>query len=342
MKEIKIGYYCADVNPLKTKSLGIYKVTKEILKRLLKKKGLEIILILSKESEPFFREFKCEKRICKGGKIYLFNKLIKYPSFANHIAKKEKLDILFFPKGHIPFFKIKKVKYVSIIYDLIPFYYLKKGNLKMIFSSFLLFWSAKKSDLIFTVSKYSKKQIEKISKTKPNVIPLGCSIVKPKKPKIKGKYVFVIGNKNPHKNLDFAINVLQEYNKIYGKNYKPVTSSGKLSEEELAGLYKHAKFSLFLSSIEGFGLPLLESYSYGTPVVFNNKTALAELGKGLPGACDITDKKFVFKAIKEIESLSKQKIKLISRKLNRKYNWNKCVSIITKVLDKIISEKSKF
>jgi hypothetical protein len=43
MKEkIRLGYYCADVNPKNTKSLGIYKFTIEILNNLIKDKNFEI------------------------------------------------------------------------------------------------------------------------------------------------------------------------------------------------------------------------------------------------------------------------------------------------------------
>jgi len=324
MKKIKLGYYCTDTNPKKTKSLGIYKVTKEILKQFLKDKRIDLTLILSKESEDFFKEFKCKKRISSSDGKYVLNKLFRYPIFANKIAKEEGLDILFFPKGHIPFFKISSIKYLSIIHDLIPVYYLKKGNLKMIFTSFLLWWSAKFSDLIFTDSEYSKREISKISNKKIVVIPLGCSVVKSKKPKIEGDYVFVIGNKNPHKNLDISIELLKEYNKQSNKKYIQVTSSGNLPEEELAGLYKHAKFSIFLSDIEGFGLPLIESYAYETPVVFNNKTSMAEIGKNLPGACNAKDKQSVFNAIKEVENLKKEEIKEIKKSLVKRYNWIKC------------------
>jgi hypothetical protein len=332
MKKLKLGYYCADVNPNKTKSLGIYKATKEILKELLNKKSVEITLILSKESEKFFREFECKKKITKSEGSYILNKLFRYPSFANKIAKKESFDILFFPKGHLPFFKISKTKYISWIHDLIPIYYLKKGKFKMFFSSFLLWWSAKKSDLIFTDSEYSKEEISKISRKKIIVIPLGYSVVKPKNPKIKGDYVFVIGNKNPHKNLDNSIELLTEYNKKFKKQYTSITSSGNLSEEELAGLYKYAKFSIFLSDIEGFGLPLIESYAYGTSVVFNNKTSLAEIGSGLPGACTVEDKSSVFNAIKEVENLSKKEIGSISRALKERFNWKNCGKVIFKSL----------
>jgi len=325
MRKIKIGYFCADVNPNKTKSFGIYNVTKEVLRQLLKINNFEVVLILSEESKTFFKEFNCKKKICKTNKLSPLNKFFFYPNFANRVAKEDNLEVLFFPKGHIPFKKVKGVLYISIIHDLIPFYYLKKGKISMLPISFLLWWSAKKSDFIFTDSEFSKKEIEKITRKPITTIPLGyVQPNKTKKPKIKRPYVFIIGNKNPHKNLDLSIRLIEEYNKRFNKKYNVVTSDGSLTESELAGLYKYANFSIFLSNIEGFGLPFIESYYWKTPVVFNNKTALAELGKGLPGACDVNDKESVFRAIRMVENLKKDEINKISNFLKEKYNWEKC------------------
>lgn len=332
MNKTKVGYYCADVNPLNTRSLGIYKMTREILKQLEGYVSLEITLILSRESEYYFREFTCKKVICESGKSRVLNKLFVYPAFANETAEKNGLHVLFFPKGHIPFVKNRGTKYISIINDLIPIYYLKRGNLFMLASSFLLLWAAKRSDKIITISEYSKAEISKITNQEISVIPLGCRQVKPMLPKEKESFVFVVGNKNHHKNLGGSIRFVEEYNISRGTNFRTIYSLGGLTEEELAGYYKTASFSVFLSTIEGFGLPLIESYAYGTPVVFNDKTSLAEIGKGLPGACNIEKRESVFKAMDEVALLDKRRIAEISAQLLRKYNWTECGEAVARTL----------
>ena len=45
-------------------------------------------------------------------------------------------------------------------------------------------------------------------------------------------------------------------------------------------MYSGALASYFISSAEGFGFPLLESFACGTPCVTCNNTSLTELGKG--------------------------------------------------------------
>ncbi|WP_159838431.1 glycosyltransferase family 4 protein, partial [Burkholderia sp. 8Y] len=55
---------------------------------------------------------------------------------------------------------------------------------------------------------------------------------------------------------------------------------GKVSEAELASLYRGALALIFPSLYEGFGLPIVESMACGTPVVTSNCTAMPEIAGG--------------------------------------------------------------
>lgn len=54
----------------------------------------------------------------------------------------------------------------------------------------------------------------------------------------------------------------------------------KVSDTELAWLYRNAIATLFPSHYEGWGLPIAESLSVGTPVVTSNAGACVEAGQG--------------------------------------------------------------
>lgn len=333
----KIIYYCADIDPTRNTSLGIYKTTKEILKQLINKNELELNLVLTDNNKNLFSKFSCKKRIIpKNNYPYFLNKLFIYPSWANKFAKEEDITLIFLPKGHVPPIRKNKIKYISFIHDLIPIYYLKKGQIKYLISSILLLLSARYSDLIFTNSLFSKKQINKFTSRRIISVPLGISNVRPQTPPLeKDSYIFIIGNTSLHKNLGKSKDLIKKYNSLKGSCYKIFCSSGNLTEEQLAGYYSNAKFSIFLSSIEGFGLPFIETYNYLTPIVFNNETSLREIGKGLPGSCNIKDPKSVFKAMDKILIMSKKEILKIKSKLLKNYNWGKCGDIICKELIKI-------
>lgn len=57
-----------------------------------------------------------------------------------------------------------------------------------------------------------------------------------------------------------------------------VIMPGYITEEEKAVLYKNAGIFAFPSLYEGFGLPLLEAFHYGKPVLCSNVSALPEVG----------------------------------------------------------------
>ncbi len=61
-----------------------------------------------------------------------------------------------------------------------------------------------------------------------------------------------------------------------------VILTGKVSDAELVSLVKGATVSVFPSFYEGLGLPVIESYACGTPVLASNRSSLPEL---VPPSC---------------------------------------------------------
>jgi glycosyltransferase involved in cell wall biosynthesis len=57
-----------------------------------------------------------------------------------------------------------------------------------------------------------------------------------------------------------------------------VAELGYVDDDTLAALYRSATMLAFPSRYEGFGLPVLEAMSYGTPVVASNASAIPEVG----------------------------------------------------------------
>lgn len=60
-----------------------------------------------------------------------------------------------------------------------------------------------------------------------------------------------------------------------GGDLKVLTGIG---DADLALLYRHAKFTCFPSIVEGWGLPIGESLTYGTPCVASNTSSMPEVG----------------------------------------------------------------
>ncbi|NJK91569.1 MAG: glycosyltransferase family 4 protein [Blastochloris sp.] len=104
-----------------------------------------------------------------------------------------------------------------------------------------------------------------------------------------------------HKKLDFQLEligsedvlessqILNKIRKLQGKG-RPVFWRQNVSEEELHRTYRESTFTVFPSLMEGFGLPIVESFWHGRAVICGNGGAIGEVSKG-PGTvvADVTD-----------------------------------------------------
>lgn len=73
-----------------------------------------------------------------------------------------------------------------------------------------------------------------------------------------------------------------------------------IPEEDLAGLYRLAELSVYISVFEGFGLPVIESMASGCPVLTSNVSCLPETAEGAAMLCDPSDAEDIGEKIKEL------------------------------------------
>lgn len=86
----------------------------------------------------------------------------------------------------------------------------------------------------------------------------------------------LVGQRGPRQSLDDFDQVLAAVKKYNLE--KMVILPGYLSAEQLKAYYQHAFAYVFPSLNEGFGLPVLEAFSYRLPVVVSQQGALMEIG----------------------------------------------------------------
>ncbi|MBH54415.1 MAG: glycosyl transferase family 1 [Opitutaceae bacterium] len=117
-----------------------------------------------------------------------------------------------------------------------------------------------------------------------------------------------------HSTGKVAVNYLEE---LVKKDY-PVTWSGNLSDAALAGAYQTSDFTVYPSLAEGFGLPVMESLSFGKPCICGEGGALKEVLQG--GGCvsvDVNSPEAIASAIKVLltdsDRLAELKIEAKSR-----------------------------
>jgi glycosyltransferase involved in cell wall biosynthesis len=86
-----------------------------------------------------------------------------------------------------------------------------------------------------------------------------------------GDYLLTVGEPRGYKNLALA----QQVAAALGVRHR---HAWRVADDELALLYAGARVVLVPSRVEGFGLPLLEAFAAGVPVVASDIPALREVG----------------------------------------------------------------
>lgn len=124
-----------------------------------------------------------------------------------------------------------------------------------------------------------------------------------KKHNIDAPYILSVGTIEPRKNILNSLKAFELYKKEAKSNikyiligplgwkYEPILKLlneseykndilylNYVSNEEKNALYKNALYTSFISLYEGFGYPVIESLSYGTPVLTTNISSLPEVG----------------------------------------------------------------
>lgn len=234
---------------------------------------------------------------------------------------------------------------VTTIHDLAPIRFPKLTHPK-IHSAHKrrLEWVKKEADRIIVPSEATKKDMESYGfKTgKVRVIP-EASVIKPvaftdvarikQKYNITGKYLLSIGT-NPRKNigriikafdlvragedLKLVVIVTPKFEVEQRRGLRLVTD--KLNQKELAAFYTGAEVLVYPSLYEGFGLPILDSFACGVPVVTSNLSSMVEVAGS---AAVLVDPYEVESIVEGIRKALRGKIGLSRKGMARvsKFSW---------------------
>ncbi len=110
------------------------------------------------------------------------------------------------------------------------------------------------------------------------------------------------------------------------------------SREELKCLYSGSKAFIFPSLYEGFGLPVLEAFAVGVPVLTSNTTSLPEVSKGIALEIDPLNINEMAEAIKCMLDLPDREERISAGKRRAKeLSWRHCGEETLKVYRKVLS-----
>ena len=231
-------------------------------------------------------------------------------------CRKKKIHYLVCPYNTAPVFFSKRTKLILVVHDLIFLEHTINNNRESSYQKFGRYYRRlivpaviKKAYSIVTVSEFSKSTIQKrfnIPQEKIHVISNtidGGSFDTVADTYEREHYIFTVAGEALSKNL---LNVIKAFalfkSDNAGKKYSLKIAGVKSTEhkyfyefanelkikdfimlleyctnEEIMSLYKKAKLFILGSMQEGFGIPLLEAFAVGTPVICSNTTSLPEI-----------------------------------------------------------------
>lgn len=234
-------------------------------------------------------------------------------------------------------------KKVTTYHDVVPLKYPSWSHPKIVaVHKRRLYLVEKEIDMVIAVSNSTKKdllEVSNIPEEKITVIYEGSTAdFKPQsKEKIKqfrnkynlpDKFVLAIGGIGERRNLARIKEAAKDYNLVIAGQTIPW-----LSINELELLYNSAQVLLYCSLYEGFGIPILDGFACGLPVITSNISSMPEIGGD--GAVyvdpmDIEDIKKKLKMVMEDKIIREELVKkgLIQVK---KFSWEKCATETAKI-----------
>lgn len=275
------------------------------------------------------------------------------------LLKSLRADLVHFPHFNVPIFY--RGKFIVTIHDLIHqhfrmkratmlnplFYRIKQFGYKKIFKN-----AVERSKKILVPSNYVKDLLADEWKIDPDKVQVTYEAVDDKLVSIVNSlsgetswkpYIFYVGNAHPHKNVEGLIKAFRKLKKEYpdlslvlsgGDHYfwqkvkkefsdKAIIYTGYVSDEQLAGLYKNAQMFVLPSFEEGFGIPILEAFACGCPVVSSNRGSLPEVGSDAALYFDPLDINDMAGKISKVLEDKKLRRKLVEKGLRRykEFNW---------------------
>jgi glycosyltransferase involved in cell wall biosynthesis len=266
------------------------------------------------------------------------------------------------PLMKMPFIKVSTVHDATVFtkYDTRP--WLSKSRVRLQIKAL-----ARGADLLFTVSKYSKEEIQKYISVCPEKIrvvwngiddkyynPLDEQIMSQVITKLKGcdDYILYYGGFRKNKNVDgllkaYALISPQIQTKLvlvgktgtYATALYPLIQQmglrdrliffGFASDEELKCLLNRCRVFVFPSFMEGFGLPIAEAMACGAPVICSKAASLPEIGGDAAHYFDPADHQECAARILEVLQNNELRWRLHENGLKRAelFKWENSVSL---------------
>lgn len=339
MPPLKIGM---DISQLVHRG-GVVIYTSNLSEHLSKIPDLEMVYFYSSLRKPYRGELKNVKKYRLPPTLFemLFNRWrnVSIEKFIGPIDVFHSSDWIQPPS---------KAKKVTTYHDVVPLKYPEWSHPKIVtVHKRRLKLVEKEIDHVIVVSETTKRDLLEVSSIPEEIITViyeGPSAdFKPQprekirefkeKYKLPEKFVLAIGGVGERRNLERIKDACKDYNLVIAGRTIPW-----LDIEELELLYSSADALLYCSLYEGFGLPILDAFSVGCPVITSNVSSMPEVGGNAAIYVDplnVEDIKEKLREVLEDNSLREEVIKRGFEQV-RKFSWEKCAKETVEVYKNLL------
>lgn len=339
MKKIRVGM---DISQLAHKG-GVATYTQNLGEGLQKISDLEMVFFYSSLRRPYKGNFRNVKKFNLPPILFemLFNR------WRNVTIEKfvGPLDIFHSSDWTQPPTKAKKV---TTYHDVVPLKYPRWSHPKIVnVHKRRLKLVEQEVDLVIAVSNSTKKdliEVSNIPEEKITVIYEGptADFKKPtsgqiekfkKKYNLPENFILAIGGVGERRNLNRIKEACKNYNLVIAGQSIPW-----LNTEELGLLYHSASLLAYCSLYEGFGIPILDAFYCGLPVVTSNISAMPEVGGEAAIYVDPLDVDDITKKIKQLMEDDDLRKEFVKRGFDqvKKFSWDNAASGTTIVYRKVL------
>lgn len=164
---------------------------------------------------------------------------------------------------------------------------------------------------------------QKFGLNRPFFLGVSCSTGRKNTPMLLNCYEKLLSEK-PDNDLVLVWDPPEEIRNRF--NHPRIHFTGKVDDSSLRDLYRCATATIYPSLYEGFGLPVLESMSCGTPVICSDVTSLPEVGGDISLYINPLDSKSLYRQMLKFEKneIDRQNLKKRGLEHTKLFSWQKC------------------
>ncbi len=265
----------------------------------------------------------------------VYRDTVWYPFVLPRLARRERLDVLHCPTFRGPLAS-PACPLVVTVHDLAVLRHPETFNQwTRQYSRLCVSRVVRAARLVIAVSEHTKHELVELLGTpeeKIRVVPNGVSrLFSPDGPAEAGDYVLAVGTLEPRKNLARLAEATQRLGvelRVAGDagwgdvrlDGNLIRRLGRVSDDELARLYRGARCLAYPSLEEGFGIPIVEAMASGTPVVTSRGGATEEIAGGAAVLVDPLDPASIAAGIEEAASRRDELVRLGLERA-RAFDW---------------------